>query len=59
MYHNRVEHIGARELRDQLGRRLDEAYFRNAFLVIEKNGEPRAAIVPIDWLKQHRDDVDD
>jgi prevent-host-death family protein len=47
-----MEHLGVRELRDQLGRRIDEAFFRDTFVVIEKNGEPRAVLVSIDWFNQ-------
>jgi hypothetical protein len=53
-----MEHLGVRELRDQLGRRIDEAFYRDAFVIIEKNGEPRAALVPIEWFHQQHDDPD-
>lgn len=41
-----------RELRDQLGRRIDEAFYQDAFVIIEKNGQRRAALVPIEWFDQ-------
>lgn len=53
MYPALMEHLGVRELRDQLGRRIDEAYYRGNFVIIEKNGEPRAAVVPIDWFREN------
>lgn len=45
-------HVPIRVVRDQLGRRIDEAFFREEITVIEKNGEPRAALVPYAWLKE-------
>jgi len=44
-----MEHMGVRELRDQLGRKVDEAFYRDEHTVIEKNGEPRAVLVPYSW----------
>jgi prevent-host-death family protein len=40
------EHMGIRDLRDQLGKRVDAAHFLGEATVIEKNGEPRAVLVP-------------
>ncbi|KUO22504.1 type II toxin-antitoxin system Phd/YefM family antitoxin [Streptomyces dysideae] len=44
-----TERIATNDLRAQLGRRIDNAHFRGAHLVIEKNGEPRAVLVPYSW----------
>ncbi|MGW4422603.1 hypothetical protein [Streptosporangium sp. NPDC004631] len=44
-----TERIGTNELRNQLGRRIDNAHFRGHHLVVEKSGEPRAVLVPYDW----------
>lgn len=41
--------MGVREVREQLGRRIDAAHFRDEPTVIEKNGEPRAVIVSHEW----------
>jgi len=38
--------MGVAEARDQLGRLVDAAHFLGKPTVIEKNGEPRAVIVP-------------
>jgi prevent-host-death family protein len=38
--------IGVAEARDQLGRLVDAAHFLGEPTVIEKNGEPRAVLVP-------------
>lgn len=56
LYHERMEHMGVRELRDQLGRRVDEAYFRGEHTVIEKSGEPRAVLVPYSWWHEQQED---
>ncbi|MEO3767454.1 hypothetical protein [Streptomyces sp. B8F3] len=47
-----TERIATNDLRAQLGRRIDGAYFRDAHLIIEKNGEPRAALVPYGWWQE-------
>lgn len=41
--------IGIRDARSQLGRLVDEAYFRHEVTVVTKNEQPRAALVPYDW----------
>jgi prevent-host-death family protein len=38
--------MGVRELRENLGRRIDAAHYLGGVTVIEKNGEPRAVLVP-------------
>ncbi len=44
--------MGTRELRDQLGRRVDAAYYLAEPTVVTRNGEPRAVLIPYaDWLK--------
>ncbi|MDX3067153.1 type II toxin-antitoxin system Phd/YefM family antitoxin [Streptomyces sp. ND04-05B] len=45
-----MEHIGVRDLREQLGKKVDEVFFRGQPIVIERSGEPRAALVPYEWL---------
>jgi prevent-host-death family protein len=47
-----MEHIATNDLRNQLGRRIDEAHYGGKHLVVEKNGEPRAVLVPYDWWQQ-------
>lgn len=44
-----MDTISTNDLRNQLGRRIDEAFYRDRHIVIEKNGEPRAALVPYSW----------
>ncbi|MFJ6561924.1 hypothetical protein ACIQMV_19100 [Streptomyces sp. NPDC091412] len=44
-----MERMGVRELREQLGRRVDAAHFRDDVTVVEKSGEPRAVLVPYSW----------
>ncbi|MEV5930937.1 type II toxin-antitoxin system Phd/YefM family antitoxin [Streptomyces cellulosae] len=48
-----MEHLGVRELREQLGRRVDAAHFRGEQVVVEKTGEPRAVLVPYSWWLEH------
>lgn len=50
-----MERIGVRELREQLGRRVDSAHFRGEHTIVEKNGEPRAVLVPYEWWLQRTD----
>lgn len=38
-------HMGIKELRSDLGHRVDAAHFLGEHTVIEKNGEPRAVII--------------
>jgi prevent-host-death family protein len=38
--------MGVAEAREQLGRLVDAAHFLGEPTVIEKNGEPRAVLVP-------------
>lgn len=46
------KHFGVAELRDHLGKRVDAAHFHSEPTVIEKNGEPRAVLVPYLWWLQ-------
>jgi prevent-host-death family protein len=39
------QHMGIRELREQIGRRVDAAHFHGEPTVIEKNGKPRAVLI--------------
>jgi prevent-host-death family protein len=48
-----METIATNDLRNQLGRRIDEVHFRGEHLVVEKNGEPRAVLVPYTWWRDH------
>jgi hypothetical protein len=46
-----VKTLGTREMREQLGRRVDAAHYLGESTVVEKNGEPRAVLVPYsEWL---------
>lgn len=45
-----TETASLREVRDSLGRRVDAAHYRGDITVITKNGEPRAALVPMSML---------
>jgi hypothetical protein len=49
-----MERMQTRELRDQLGRRVDAAHFLGQHTVVEKNGEPRAVLVPYAWWQERR-----
>jgi prevent-host-death family protein len=40
------------ELRDHLGRRIDAAHYQGEATVVEKNGEPRAVLVPYEWWQE-------
>jgi antitoxin (DNA-binding transcriptional repressor) of toxin-antitoxin stability system len=42
-----------RETRDQLGRRVDAAHYGSEITIITKNGEERAALVPVDIARQY------
>lgn len=39
--------MSIRELREQLGKRVDAAYYLGETTIITKNGQPRARIVPV------------
>lgn len=44
-----TEHIATNDLRNQLGRRIDNAHFLGQHLIVDKNNEPRAVLVPYTW----------
>jgi|1185.fasta_scaffold171401_2 prevent-host-death family protein len=46
------ERLTLREARDQLGKRVDAAFYGGETTVITKNGEPRAVLIPIRDYKQ-------
>jgi PHD/YefM family antitoxin component YafN of YafNO toxin-antitoxin module len=50
--------MGTREMREQLGKRVDAAHFLGEPTIVEKNGEPRAVLVPYaEWLASHPAEV--
>jgi prevent-host-death family protein len=49
------QRMGIREVREQLGRRVDAAHYLGEPTVIEKNGEPRAVLVPYAWWAAARE----
>lgn len=42
-----VKTINAYQLRQNLGRLLEEVYYQSAQLIVERSGRPMAAIIPI------------
>lgn len=44
--------MGVRELRDQLGKRIDAAHYLGESTVIDKSGEPRAVLVSYEWWRE-------
>jgi prevent-host-death family protein len=44
--------MGIKELRPDLGRRVDLAFFGNQPTVITKNEEPRAVLIPYAWYEE-------
>ena len=44
-----VRTMGIRDLRNELGRRIDAAHYLAEGTVVTANGEPRAVLVPYDW----------
>jgi antitoxin (DNA-binding transcriptional repressor) of toxin-antitoxin stability system len=53
-----VTTMGTRELRTQIGHRVDAAHFLGEPTVVEKNGEPRAVLVPYSWWLEKADGKD-
>ncbi|MFI6349119.1 type II toxin-antitoxin system Phd/YefM family antitoxin [Streptomyces sp. NPDC050560] len=43
--------MGLRDLRADLGRRVDAAHYRGEPTVITKNDEPRAVLVSFEWFE--------
>ncbi|GAA0563589.1 hypothetical protein GCM10009546_27300 [Actinomadura livida] len=50
-----TERLATNELRAQLGRRIDNAHFKGEHVIVDKNGEPRAVLVPYDWWQDKQD----
>ena len=49
--------MGTRELREQVGHRVDAAHFLREPTVITRNGEPRAVLISYaDWLASRPDE---
>ncbi|MBG0816684.1 type II toxin-antitoxin system Phd/YefM family antitoxin [Planomonospora sp. ID82291] len=44
-----TERMSVRELRDNLGRRIDVAHFTGEATIVERHGEPRAVVVSYAW----------
>jgi PHD/YefM family antitoxin component YafN of YafNO toxin-antitoxin module len=51
--------MGTREMRDNIGPRIDAAHFKGEPTVIEKNGEPRAVLVSYAWWRERQDASED
>jgi prevent-host-death family protein len=48
---NAVTTMGAREFREKLGQRIDAAHWKGEPTIVEKNGDPRAVLIPYaEWL---------
>ncbi|RGA01528.1 type II toxin-antitoxin system Phd/YefM family antitoxin [Microbispora triticiradicis] len=48
-----AERMSVRELRDNLGRRIDLAHYTGEATIVERNGEPRAVLVSYaSWVEQ-------
>jgi prevent-host-death family protein len=47
--------MSVREARDQLGRLIDAAHYAGEITIITRQGEPWAAIVPLEAIKAERD----
>lgn len=45
------ERRGVEDLRGDLGKRVDAAFYAGEVTVVTKNGEPRAALVPYEWYQ--------
>lgn len=51
-----IASIGTRELRTELGRRIDAAHFLHEPTIITYNGEPRAVLIGYsDWLAYRKE----
>lgn len=48
--------INAVQARQQLGRLLDEVYYRRHSVVIERSGRPTAVLVPVERYRQWMDE---
>ncbi|MGC5009631.1 hypothetical protein ACLQ2R_02580 [Streptosporangium sp. DT93] len=47
--------MSVRQLRDQLGRRIDVAHFTGEPTVAERHGDPRAVLVSYIWWAERQD----
>jgi prevent-host-death family protein len=47
--------MGTRDARAELGRLVDEAHFRNQHVILTKNDQPRAVLVPYEWWVGHQE----
>ena len=47
-----IMHIGTKDLRNEIGRRVDAAHFLGEPTIITKNNEPRAVLVSYAWYEQ-------
>jgi prevent-host-death family protein len=45
------ERKGVEDLRGELGKRVDAAFYAGDVTVVTKNGEPRAVLVPYEWYR--------
>jgi len=53
-----IRRMGSRELRDNLGSRVDAAHFHGEPTIITRNGEPRAVIISYaEWLASRKAEV--
>lgn len=48
-YMTDIQRLGTRDARAELGRLVDEAHFRGQHVILTKNEEPRAVLVPYEW----------
>jgi PHD/YefM family antitoxin component YafN of YafNO toxin-antitoxin module len=49
-----TERMSVRELRDNLGRRVDVAHFTGEPTIVERHGEPRAVLVSYTWWAEQQ-----
>jgi len=48
--------MGIRDLRDELGDRVNAAHYSGEPTIITRNGEPWAVLVPYQWWDEHSGD---
>jgi prevent-host-death family protein len=53
-YMSDTKSMGTRDARTELGRLVDEAHFRDQHVILTKNDEPRAVLVPYAWWQDHQ-----
>lgn len=54
-----IETVNSREARVKLRDLLDKVFSRTADIVIERNGKPIAALIPIEDFEMLQDELDD